>query len=489
MRAVVRWATVATAISAALLRAQGSPTLDAVAAAMGGRDRLLAVRSLAYEGTGSMFNLGQNLTPDAELPRFEVTAYRRVVDLSNRRMMTDLTREPRFVTGNAAPQRQRFGVDGEVAYNLAPDGAVARANQQAAIERAAEQTVSPLGFVQAAYAAGATVSDDAPGGTGRWVRLSLGPLRVAMLVDQATMLPLRVQRLVDQPMLGDVVMEWEYSDWRDVNGLRLPTRVVQKIDNRFVLSDLRFSSVAIDSDIGDLAAPAEAIGQPAPTAPPVSVTVEDVAPGVWLLGGQTHHSVAIETARSIVLVEAPQHDARTLAVIEKARTLRPEKPVDLVINTHHHFDHAGGIRAAISQGLTILTHQGNRDFYERTVFPRRHSIAPDALTLRPMPLRIMTVADKYVRRDSVRTIEIYRIDGSQHAGSMVMVYLPSDRLLIEADLYSPPAATATTVGPFPFAGNLLENIQRRGLEVERIVPIHGRVVPFSELQGAATRAP
>jgi hypothetical protein len=72
---------------------------------------------------------------------------------------------------------------------------------------------------------------------------------------------------------------------------------------------------------------------------------------------------------------------------------------------------------------------------------------------------------------------------------MLMVYLPAEKLLIEADLYTPPAANATTMGPFPFAANLLENIQRRGLQVERIVPIHGRVIMLTELQSAATRAP
>jgi hypothetical protein len=64
---------------------------------------------------------------------------------------------------------------------------------------------------------------------------------------------------------------------------------------------------------------------------------------------------------------------------------------------------------------------------------------------------------------------------------MLMVHLPAEKLLIEADLYTPPAVPT----PMPFAANLLENIESRNLEVDRIVPIHGRVVPFSDLRGAA----
>lgn len=475
---------VLAAVFASALSAQ-SPTLDAIAAALGGRERVLAVRTLAMrDGSGDNFNVGQNLTPEAPLPRFEVTTAARTIDFFNRRWRLTQTRIPRFPTGNAAPQRQSFGIDSGVAYNVVGPDSMVRVGGQTAIDRGDELLDHPIGFLQAAFASGTeVVVDPAPGPT-RIIRLNVGGRRYAMIVDSATMLPRGVQRLTDNALLGDVIVDTEFSDWRDVHDLRLPARFVQKLDGRWTVSDVRYAALDVDGEIESLEASGSARAQTPPT-PTVNVTVDSIAPGVWYLAGQSHHTVAIETARSIVLVEAPQSDARALAVIEKARTLVPGKPVDLVINTHHHFDHSGGVRAAISQGLTVMTHEGNRDFYERTVFARRHSVVPDALSRTPKPLRILSVRDRFVRRDSLRTIELYRIDGSQHSGSMLMAYLPAEKLLIEADLYSPPAPTATTVGPFPFAANLLDNIQRRGLEVERIVPIHGRVVPFADLQAAA----
>jgi hypothetical protein len=68
---------------------------------------------------------------------------------------------------------------------------------------------------------------------------------------------------------------------------------------------------------------------------------------------------------------------------------------------------------------------------------------------------------------------------------MLMVYLPKEKMLIEADLYSPPALNVTAPASFPFARNLLDNIERLRLNVETIVPIHGRVVPFEDLRAAA----
>jgi glyoxylase-like metal-dependent hydrolase (beta-lactamase superfamily II) len=465
-----------------------TPTLDAVARAMGGKDRVLGVRTLVIEAKGDNYNFGQNLTPTAELGRFEVTQSTRTIDFLNRRWRLEQTREPRFVTGNVAPQRQRFGIDGDVAYNIGNNDAMQRVGGQAAVDRANELLHHPIGFVQAAYGPNTEVFEDRLDGEVIRIRINPNGNKIEMFVDSRTMLPLRTAKHTYHPMLGDVLLEFVTADWRDFDGIKHPGRITQRSDGRWVLSEYRVTSVGVNADAGAITASAEVRAQPVPTPAAPNVVVEEVAPGVWSLAGQSHHTIAIEQSNRIVLIEAPQNDARTLAAIAKARELRPGKALGPLVNTHHHFDHAGGIRAAISQGLTILTHEGNRDFYENTVYPRRHFIVQDELARNPKPLQITAVGDKLVLKDSLRTIELYQVSGNQHSGTMLIAYLPAERVLIQADLYNPPAPNATTMPAFPFVSNLLENIQRRGLQVDRVVGIHGRVVPFSELQAAASRA-
>jgi glyoxylase-like metal-dependent hydrolase (beta-lactamase superfamily II) len=497
--------TIALSFAATSLRAQ-TPALDAAAQAMGGKDRLLAIRTLVLEGTGEQLSFGQNNTPYAET-MFEVTSWTRSFDYPNRRWFMDMTRVPRFVTGNMNPQRQRQGLDGApdgIAYNIgggpppAPGqqapATMSRVGGQAATERIYEFLYHPLGFLKTANIQDVTVTEDAAPGNMRRVTMSPLGSPVSMVIDSRTNLPVRIERPTYQAMLGDVTFVTELSDYRDVGGLKMPTRIVQRYDNIITIGRINVTATRVDADVGNIGVTdsirnvAQA-GQPAPAgAPPApNVAVDTLAPGVWRIAGGSHHTIAIELANQIVLVEAPQNDARTLAAIAKARELS-SKPIDLLINTHHHFDHAGGIRAAISQGLTIVTHEGNKEFYEKVVYPRAHTVTRDALAQNPKPLKIRAVGQTHVINDRMRTIEVHHVAGNAHNGNMLVVYLPAERILIQADLYNPPAANATNP-TFPFAANLLEMIQRKRLQVDRVVGIHGAPVTFAEFQAAATRTP
>jgi glyoxylase-like metal-dependent hydrolase (beta-lactamase superfamily II) len=205
--------------------------------------------------------------------------------------------------------------------------------------------------------------------------------------------------------------------------------------------------------------------------------VEPIAPGVWLLAGQSHHSLLIELSKELLLVDAPQSEARTMAVIAKARELRPGKPLTKVITTHHHFDHTAGIRAAIAEGLTIVTHSGNKGFFEEMA-RRPHTIVVDALAKNARPVAVETVDDERMIKDAQRTVSIYHVAGNPHSDTMLMVHLPAERVIVEVDAFSPGSQVN------PYAANLLDNIERRKLQVERVVPLHGAIAPFAELAKA-----
>ncbi len=463
----------------------GRPLADDVAKAMGGRDKILAVRTLTLEGTGENFNLGQNAEPYAPLRVFAITDYHRAIDFAGKRWRQEQTRTAHFITPNTAPQRQRTGFDG-VAYDIAPDNKASRVAGRADLDRADELIYHPIGFLQAALASGSELSEEPPMNGLRSLRMSVGGEKYAMMVDPYTKLPATIQRIVHHTMLGDALLETRFTDWRDADGVKLPMQTTQRLDGRWMLSVIHLSAAHVNGDAGDLAAPADIRSAP-PVVPAITVNTQEIAPGVWHLTGQTHHSVVIEMRDHLLLVEAPQGDARTLAVIRKARELRPGKPLRAVINTHHHFDHAGGIRTAISEGLTIITQSKNLGFY-REVAKKRFFIAPDALAETGKTPRFEMVSSKRVLSDGARTVEIHLVRGSPEAETQLVVYLPAEKLLIEADSYNPPAATVSPTPRAVFAPALVATIDRLKLSVERVVPLHGQIVPIGELRSAAAAA-
>ena len=90
--------------------------------------------------------------------------------------------------------------------------------------------------------------------------------------------------------------------------------------------------------------------------------------------------------------------------------------------------------------------------------------------------------------DGSRTIEIHAIDDSLHARGFTMVYLPKEKLLIEADAFTPGAPNAPPPArPNDNHVNLVDNVERRRLAVDRVLPLHGRIVPWSDVLAAIGR--
>ncbi len=186
----------------------------------------------------------------------------------------------------------------------------------------------------------------------------------------------------------------------------------------------------------------------------------------------------VEFGDHLTLIEAPNED-RAIGIFAKAKELRPNKPLTTLINTHHHFDHSAGVRAAVSEGLTIITHKSNGAFYEEAV-KRPRTILPDVLAENPNPppLKLVTVDEEMTLKDDAMTLVMYRIVNNTHADNNLMIYFPRERILVQADIFMP--RDPRTLGHAPWVRNLLENIEMRKLNIDRHVPLHGLIVPHSE---------
>ncbi len=471
------------------------------------------LKTIQYSGAGWIAAVGQSYSLADDWPRFEVTAYTRTIDYDARSSREEYVRRQ----GNYPPrgggftplqgeQRTTALLSGNSAWNMQGDTAVPQTSGYLAgipvsELRQLEIALTPHGFLNAALAGNpaavtltlAGPSNEGLTGDGRKATIVsvpvLGKYRVNGTINDRNLVEL-VTTWIPNPVYGDMLYEMRYTEYKDFGGIKFPA-VVHVHQGDPVLNpahnyyEIRVTNVQANMSVPAIPVP-DAVRQAKPA--PVRADAQTIAEGVWLMAGGSHNSVAVEFRDFMAVVEAPLNEERSMAVIEAINTLVPNKPIRYVVNTHHHFDHSGGLRTYLAQGTTIVTHQANRDFYRDVMFQRSPwTLQPDRLaTFYPMftvsrrPAPIETVNQKYVLSDGVRTMDIYPVQGLNHVQGMLVAYLPKEKILVNADLYSPPAPGAPPSPPSPSMMTLLQNIQRLKLDVAQHAPIHGRVGTHDE---------
>lgn len=489
---------------------QSAPAPDAhalvndFAAWMGGTDPIRRVQSLILQGEGERTVIGQGAKPFWDDPLWKITTRTRRLDLAGRRLRVRETREAAPVCVPPA-QPADYGLDGQVAYDATAGGTLVRVSARAARRRHIEWLHHPVVLMQAALAPEARLVYRGVSGGHQIVELTTPDGDVVSLGFDRAYGVLSVARSAsDDPLLGDVTIESAFWEYRDIGGLRLPMRIVSRLD-QYPEDDFRISTVALDADVSGAGAPQDIHRAPVPPAEqPPRVTVEELAPGVWRLAGETHHSVAVEFDDHFAIIDVPMSEARTQAVIRATRALRPGKPVALAIVTHPHFDHIGGLRAAVSEGLAIIAHR-NAEGILRDLVGRSHSREPDALQRNPRPMDLQLVdANVYPRfqfRDATGELRVAFMERNSHTSAMLGAFLPRARMFVQADLFSSEGGTSSTA-PLVWEQTRHEIQEwqddlRRASPARRLgrfpetpilqVPLHGTPVPEPDLLEAISR--
>ncbi|MSR19763.1 MAG: MBL fold metallo-hydrolase [Gemmatimonadetes bacterium] len=523
--------TLATALVCAQAAAQGrspgyvdpTPVLRAAAEAIGAA----SLRCVTISGTAQSGIAGQQRLHGYEVdwPAGEpLTNYTRTMNWDAGTMVEEFDRQPghnpagwkygvgwRGGTPVQAATGQRFVVSGAHAWHVdGSNGSPVAATPEDAEIWQLDMWLNPHGFLKAAMLPGAN-----PVATWRWelgemgrdgptttpARVTvvaitvLGKYRVDATINQQNLLQ-RIHTRVADPVLGDMNYEHEFTNNSYVDlgsGIRFPTgwHSHQGWDDNYQAQSVTAGHNAFGGTLANIRAnacgDAVAVPESVRTADhSVRVTTDRLAEGVWLLGGSSHNSVAIEFEDYVAVVEAPLHEKRSLAVIDEVVRLVPNKPIRFLVNTHQHHDHIGGLRTYMHVGATIVTHWRNYDFYTRDVLnyaPR--TLDPDIVALWP-PTELAegyqyeVVRENYWLNDGARSMHISYVHPLAHVEGMLVAYLPNERMLIEADLFDAIPGDASPTSATAANRALYTHVQRLGLDVETIVPIHGRPVAWAE---------
>jgi glyoxylase-like metal-dependent hydrolase (beta-lactamase superfamily II) len=475
-KTMLRATFVAALAAMALPAVAADPALERIAAATRAND----LKSVRYAGDGVGYTFGQAYKPGEAWPKIRVNSFARTINYDTGAMREEivLTRAEALGGGgypHTASQRNEQYLHGAYAWNQTAGGPAS--GPRFVADRVHQLWITPYGVIKSALRNNARTATHGHGGK-VYTTVTFaepGRFRAIALIDDAGRVQ-RVESRAPDAVLGETEVVTTYEGYADFGGFTFPTRIRQTQEG-FPVLDLTVREVVPN-------APADIALPDAVRTASERVTADKVADGVWFIAGGSHNSVAIEMKDHMILVETPLNDGRSGPVIDEVKKLVPGKPIRYVINSHNHFDHSGGLRAAVAEGATIVTQAQNKAYFERA-FATPSGIAPDRLAKSGKKAKVVAVGDQMTMRDGTRTVEIYHVADSHHSDTFLMVYLPKEKILIEADSYTPgPPNSPPPAQLNPNHTNLIDNLKTRGLAVDRILPLHGRVVSVSELYAA-----
>ncbi|MGE3843391.1 MAG: hypothetical protein AB7I50_17610 [Vicinamibacterales bacterium] len=524
---------VLAALSAALAlpgaRAASAQTVDArkaleaAAKAMG----TTSLKSIRFTADGYLSKVGEQYDLNTDWPHFTVSDYTRTIDFDAKYMRLDYDQKQGNYPTNGYPpvpeEHVTHILSGDFAWDMkgntpTPYTRLYLDGMPYADLRQLELMLTPHGFIKAALASTDAIairqpivgpSDFGLSMFGQWVTIvsfHFGKYRVNGTINDKNLIEL-TGTWIPNPVYGDMAYELRYTQYKDYNGVMFPGLIhvhhgdprINPAENYFQVSikDVQ-ANIAVDKiPVPDVVRTAKV--------DPVKVVTQKLADRVWLLGGGPLNSVLVEFKNFVAVVEAPQNEARSLAVIEEVHKLVPGKPIQYVVNTNHHMAHAGGLRTYFSQGTTVVTHQSNRDYYVDILFsPFPRTLDPDQMAIfnpmymisrRPPSIDIVggtTSIGKYVVSDDERQMQVWHVQDmayeigesyiklpgppvarGNHSADMLMVYLPKEKILINADLYAPPAPGAPAAPPSAGMRTLNLNMKKLGFDVAQHVSIVG----------------
>ena len=453
--------------------AQNASSVVASASKAMGADSLNAI---TYSGTARNGAFGQSKAigaPLAPVNTTVVTTYTRTINFgpsSDRAALVSRATgptQPPTVPGVPAPMPGVFN------QNISGTQLDTNWNQ------ALNVWTTPWGFLKGAAANNATVRQQGGQQVVSFSPANLKspsgqPYTVTGYIDKQNLVS-KVETRVENAVVGDLVVEFDYSNYRNMNGVQVPGRIVQRQAGMETFNADITAATPNPSNLTELLTPPPLpggrAGGPAggpPQQPQAAPPVEKIGDGVFKIGGN-YTSLAIDMGDHILVVESGQSDARGLAVMAAAKQAIPNKPIRFVVNSHPHFDHASGLPAAVAEGATILTHNNNEKVLEQLLSGPRTLTGDSLSKVTNRRKDVVTgVGDRDVRKGTNgKVVELHRVP-NEHSDGMLIVYLPAEKTIWSADV--------TVVNPNPAQLGVVkaaaDTISKLKLDYNAWIPAH-----------------
>jgi glyoxylase-like metal-dependent hydrolase (beta-lactamase superfamily II) len=427
--------------------------VDEASMAMG----IVGVNSLTYSGLAAAGNFGQSRTISFGLASTAIRNYVRTIDFTRPALRASgETQPPALVRGGPLPP---MGTYNQVVNDRTP-----------AWPQQMEIWLTPWGFLKGAAANNATVKTTKIKGVQykvvTWIPRQKAPSGLSYKVSgyiDADNLVEHTETWVEHPIIGDLHHEFFYKNYQSFGGVMVPARISQR------QIGMETFVVAIGGALAnppDLDRRMEGPPPPAPPPPPPPAASEKLADGVYRITGG-YVSLAVEFKDHVVVLEGGQSEARGLAVIAETKKIFPAKKIKYVVLTHPHFDHMMGLPPFVAEGVTILV-DDNAKFFTDASLSTPRTLVGDVMAKSKKTPKVEGVVERMELKDETRTLMLYHVEKLEHSDSMLIAYLPNEKILFTADFAAPAPGQPVS----PSIPTLMANLDRLAIDFERHVTVH-----------------
>jgi glyoxylase-like metal-dependent hydrolase (beta-lactamase superfamily II) len=427
--------------------------VEAASKAMG----VVGMKSITISGAAATGNFGQSRTISFGLASTSIRNYVRTIDFTvPASHASGITQPPPAVRGGPLPPT---GIYEEMITPATPAWV-----QQMQI------WATPWGFLIGAAANNATVKSQKIDGVQykavTWSPAQKSPsglpYKLTGYID-ADNLVARVETWVEHPVIGDLHQEFFYSGYQSFAGLMAPAKVSQK---QIGMETFVAAIYHAQANPAELARLMDGPPPPAPPPPLPPASSEKLADGVYRITGG-YVSLAVEFKDHVVVLEGGQSSARGLAVIAETKKLFPAKRIKYVVCTHPHFDHSSGLPPFVAEGATILV-DDNAKFFTQASLDTPRTLAGDVMAKSKKKAKVDGVIEQMELKDETRSLMLYHVDKLEHSDSMLIAYLPKEKILFTADFNAPRDGQPVS----PSIATLMANLDRLAIDFERHVTVH-----------------
>jgi len=258
----------------------------------------------------------------------------------------------------------------------------------------------------------------------------------------------------DQPLRTDTILSIDINSAPPKDAFSIPDKT--KVD------------FAASSKISFLDMP---LGRP--DRPPIDIASDfRVIRGSW-------NTTLVKQDDGIVVIETPISSNYSVQVMAEIRRRYPNEKIKAVISTSDSFPHFGGLREYVAAGVPVYILDVNQPIISRLISSNYKSF-PDDLEKNPgmKKSKLNIVGKKTVIGGGQNQLELYPIR-TETGERMIMIYAPKLKVLYGADLIQP-----LPKGGFfmpQYITELRDAVAREKLDVERVFAIHAPLLEWKKV--------